>query len=106
MYVISLYTTVPADPAIDIISKHNLQELILSQTNSHRYTPMGSSISGILAISYMDQLERRELSIYQSCIFFTRYIDDILMLTSSSKEATAIYEKFQNIDGHIQFKNI
>ena len=26
------------------------------------------------------------------------------MLTSSSEEATAIYEKFQNIDRHIQFK--
>ena len=25
------------------------------------------------------------------------------MLTSSSEEATAIYEKFQNIDRHIQF---
>ena len=26
------------------------------------------------------------------------------MLTSSSEEATAIHEKFQNIDRHIQFK--
>ena len=26
------------------------------------------------------------------------------MLTSSSEDATAIYEKFQNIDRHIQFK--
>ena len=26
------------------------------------------------------------------------------MLTSSSKKATAIYERFQNIDRHIQFK--
>ena len=65
---------------------------------------MGSSISGILAISYMEQLEYWVLSICPSWIFFTRYVDDILMLTSSSKEATAIYEKFQNIDRHIQFK--
>ena len=35
---------------------------------------------------------------------FTRYMNDILMLTSSSQEATAIYEKFQNIDRHIQCK--
>ena len=35
--VISLYTTVPAHPAIDI-KAYNLQELILSQTNSNRYT--------------------------------------------------------------------
>ena len=65
---------------------------------------MGSSMAGILAISYMNQLECRVLSICPSCIFFTRYIDVILMLTSSSKEANVIYEKFQNIDRHIQFK--
>ena len=65
---------------------------------------MGSSISGIQAISYMDQLERRALSICPTCIFLTRYIDDLLMLTSSSEEATAIYAKFQNIDRHIQLK--
>ena len=38
---------------------------------------MGSSISGILAISYIDQLENQAL-----------------MLISSSEEATTIYEKF------------
>ena len=128
--IISLYTIVPAHPAIDIIlsyiiSKnlycyrliatgiHQLLSIIVDNTyftyNVNTYKqitglPMGSSISDILAISYMDQLERRALSICPSCIFFTRYIDDILMLTSSSEEATAIYEKFQNIDRHIQFK--
>ena len=66
--------------------------------------PMGSSTSNILAISYMDQLERRALSICPSCTLFSRYIDNILMLTSSSGEANAKYEKFQNIDTHIQFK--
>ena len=65
---------------------------------------MGSSISGILAITYMDQLERRALDICPSSIFFTRYIDDILMVTSSKEEATKITDKFQNIDSHIQFK--
>ena len=65
---------------------------------------MGSSISIILAISYKDQFDRRELSVCPSCILFTKYIDDILMLTSSSEETTAIFEKFQNIDKNIQFK--
>ena len=65
---------------------------------------MGSCLSGIQAISYMNQLERRALSICPSCKFFTVYIDDILKLTSSNEEATAIYEKFQNTDRHIQFK--
>ena len=55
----------------------------------------------MLAISYIDQLERRALCICPSCIFFTRYIDDVLLLTSPSEEATTMYE---NIDKHIQFK--
>ena len=65
---------------------------------------MGSSISVIQAISYMHQLERRALFICPSCIFFIANIGDILMLTSSSEEATAIYKMFQNIYRHIQFK--
>ena len=61
-------------------------------------------IYAIVAISYMDQLECQVLSICPSCIFFTRYIDNILMLTSTSEEATAIYEMFQNIDRCTKFK--
>ena len=119
--VMSLYTTVPAHPAIDIISEHIISKnlychkltaidihqllfIIDDNTyngNTHKQItglPMGSSKSDIQAISHMDQLERRALSICLSCIFFTRYRDDILMLTSSSEEATAIYVKFQSID--------
>ena len=118
--VISLYTTLPAHSAIDLISEHIISKNLychkLAVTNTHQLLsiivdntyfsyngntykqtpglPMGSSNSGILAISYMNQLKRRALSICPPCIFFTRYIDDILMLTSSSEEATAIYEKF------------
>ena len=65
---------------------------------------MGYSISGILAILYMDQLEHCLLSICPPCVFFARYINNIRMLTSSGKEVTAIYKKFQNIDRYIQFK--
>ena len=65
---------------------------------------MESSISTIQTILYMNQLERWELSIYPSWIFFIRYTDDIFILTLSSEEASAIYEKFQNIDRHIQLK--
>ena len=127
--VISLYTTVPSQPAIDIISEHIISKnlychklkaidihqllfIIVGNTyftyNGNIYKqitglPMGFSISGILAISYIDQLEHQALSICPSYIFFTRCIDDI-MLISSSAEATTIYEKFQSIDRHIHFK--
>ena len=109
-HVISLYTTVTTHPAIDIISEHIINKNLYSHTlavtdmhqllsfivdntyftynrNTYKQTsgiPMGSSITGTLAISYIDQLEHRALSIWLSCIFFTRYIDGILILTSSS----------------------
>ena len=86
MDVISLYMTVPAQPAIDIISEHiifknlyllllvcdnicQLLSIIVDNTyftyNGNTYKqiselPMGSSISGILAISYLDHLEHTE----------------------------------------------
>ena len=50
---------------------------------------MGSNISGILAISYM------YLNVeHYSSAHHAYSSQDILMLTSSSEEATAIYEKF------------
>ena len=90
--LISLYITVPPYPAIDIISEHMISEnlycqkltvtdihqllsIIVDNTNytyngnTYKQTQgllIGSIISGILAISYMDQLERRAISVYSS----------------------------------------
>ena len=55
-------------------------------------------------MSYPARAEGLVNRIFPSYIFFTRYIDDILMLTSSQRRTTSIYEKFQNIDRPIQFK--
>ena len=64
---------------------------------------MGSSLSGLLGISYMDRLERQALNICRTYAFFTRYIDDILILTSSREEANKIALTFNNIDKNIHF---
>ena len=63
---------------------------------------MGSSLSGLLAITYMNVLESRALNTC-SYTFFSRYVDDILILTHSRTEANSIFDTFNNIDSHIEF---
>lgn len=64
--------------------------------------PMGSSHSGLLGITYMNHLERRTLNICYSCAFFTRYADDIFILTSSHAEADIIFLTFNSVDVNMQ----
>ncbi|XP_052834550.1 uncharacterized protein LOC128251599 [Octopus bimaculoides] len=64
---------------------------------------MGSSLSGLLAITYMNHLERRALNICRSCAFFTRYVDDILILTTFREEAERIFTTVSNTDMNIKF---
>ena len=127
--VVSLYTSVPALPAVNLLTDcitssniycfgltaadiHKLLTIIVDNTffnfNNLTYKqtsglPMGSSLSGLLAITYMDQLERRALNTCRSCVFFTRYVDDILILTSSRGETNSIYETFEKTDEKISF---
>lgn len=127
--VVSLYTSIPAHPAInlmaDIIASKNPQcfgitpgdllqllRIIVDNTyftflqNTFKQVsglPMGSSLSGILAIAYMDKLERHTLSTCYSYLLFTRYIDDILIITYSREEAINIFHKFNNADPNLKF---
>ncbi|XP_052831170.1 uncharacterized protein LOC128250360 [Octopus bimaculoides] len=65
--------------------------------------PMGHSLSGLLAITYMNHLECLTLNICRSCAFFTRYVDDILILTTSREEAERIFTTFNNMYMNINF---
>ncbi|XP_014773228.1 uncharacterized protein LOC106871340 [Octopus bimaculoides] len=120
-----MYTTVPAQSAVSLLTDcivhcfgltaadiHQLLSIIVDNTyfsfhdNIYKQTtgfPMGSSLSCLLAITYMNHLEHRALIICRSCAFFTRYVDDILILTSSHEEADRIFTMFNNMDIKIQF---
>lgn len=86
---------------------HQLSSIIMDNTYvSHTYKqtislPMGSSHLGLLAITYMNHLKCLELNICYSCTFFTRYVDDILILTSSCEEVDRIFTAFDNMDMNI-----
>lgn len=64
--------------------------------------PMGAPTSGLLAILYMDSLEKIHIS-SPSIGLYTRYIDDIFILTIDQEKANEIHETFNHIDNNIKF---
>ena len=65
---------------------------------------MGSSISGILAILYLDTLEKQALLSAPPVGIYARYVDDVFVLARNSEEADSILEHFNSRDSHIQFE--
>ena len=66
---------------------------------------MGSSVSAILAILYMNQVEKQALNVAGNYIgFYGRYVDDVCVLSRNANEATRIHEMFNRIDPHIKFE--
>ena len=64
---------------------------------------MGTSISGPLAILYMDNVERKFLRLNPPLTIYARYIDDIFILTKNEEEANHIFNTINTIDNHINF---
>ncbi|KAK3730383.1 hypothetical protein QZH41_004672 [Actinostola sp. cb2023] len=54
--------------------------------------PMGSSISWILAILFMDKLESTALSSFRSIITYKRYVDDIYFETTDEARAAEFHQ--------------
>ena len=66
---------------------------------------MGSSVSAILAILYMGHIESIALNkLCPSVGLYTRYVDDIFLLTKCKEEAEKVYDCFNSIDSNIKFE--
>ena len=110
--VVSLYTSIPLEEAIENIinristsimslTKEDIKELLIVTSLtcfSHSNVfcqieglPMGSSVSGILAILFMDKLERMALLSYRFISLYTRYVDDIYAQTINEEHADEIH---------------
>ena len=110
----TLYTSVPAQEAIQALLEHidnqrivlpltsrhisAILEVILKNTfftfNDRTYKqvsglPMGSSISGLLAITFMSRLENGPLA-NRRVALYKRYVDDCCLLTTDRAEAEEI----------------
>lgn len=74
--------------------------VLYKQTNG---LPMGASISGPLAILYMNKIETQLMSKQPSLSIYARYVDDIFILTKDKNEADKIFNEINNIDPNINF---
>lgn len=65
---------------------------------------MGSSVSAILAILYMDHVEKKALNILEGHIAcYCRNVDDVFVLVRNCDEAEHVKLIFNEVDPHIQF---
>ena len=109
--MVSLYTTIPLQEAITNatdriqnqilhLSRQNVSHLLQVTQNKNMYfsfrnqvfhqresLPMGSSISGILAILFMDKLDTINLSSHLMISPYKRYVDDIYLQTTNEETA-------------------
>jgi hypothetical protein len=128
--VVSLYTSIPPDEAIrnaeEIMRRNHfntspltiedtvsLLEVILRNTY---FTfgksiflqvgglAMGSSVSAILAILFMDTLERKALLSFTKLGFYARYVDDILALVEDRTAAVELLDTMNSQHTSIKFE--
>ena len=127
--VVSLYTNVPVEKSISLLSNYlhtnniklqiptkeiiRLCTLCTNQTffqfNNELFKqqsglPMGSPLSGVLACLYLEFLERDYIKkiLPKNCTY-TRYIDDILFICPKRTNIEDLLQKLNNIDNNIQF---
>ena len=125
--VVALYTSVPVNEAIDVavsyfpstnrpLTKDNIRDLLtvlLCNTYFHFNTqifqqteglPMGSSLSGILAILFIDRLKPGVIDHYNISNPYDRYVDDIHSQASDENEADTFHSAMNSTHPRIQFE--
>ena len=65
---------------------------------------MGSRSSSIWATVYMDNMERRVLNTFTTIGMYSRYVDDIFIMTLCEAEADEILRRFNNADPNLSFQ--
>ena len=128
--VVALYTSIPIKDAIENAMKKisdlnyrfyclgkddifDLLTVILENTffsyRDEQYQqikglPMGSSISGFLAILFLDTIEKQALRCFPRCKLFARYVDDCFSLLRNEDDARELLEILNAQHGDIQFE--
>jgi hypothetical protein len=65
---------------------------------------MGNAMSGVLAILFMDALEKRTLTCFTNITLYKRYVDDTFILTRSRSDAEEIYNTLNQAHPAIKFE--
>ena len=66
--------------------------------------PMGSSISGILAILFMDKLETIAFSSHLMISPYKRYVDDVYLQTTNEETADHFHHIIHNVRPNFKFE--
>ena len=128
---VSLYTSIPPQAAIEVaqrcmqdhpialrgIDLHDVIKLLHVVLNNNYFTfddviyhqihglAMGGSVSSILAILYMDHVEKKALSLLANRVaLYCRYVDDAFVLARNRSEAEHIKALFNEADPHVKFE--
>ena len=89
---------------LDVVLKNSVfsyKDKFYTQVNG---LPMGNAVSGILAILFMDTLERQTLTNLTNVGLYKRYVDDTLILTRNKQEAEAIHAALNQAHRAINFE--
>ena len=125
--MVSLYTTIPIQEAITNatdriqnsvlhLSKQDVSDLLQVTLNNMYFSfrdqvfrqkeglHMGSSISSILAILFMDKLESIALSSHLMINPYKRYVDDIYLQTTNEETADHFHKIINNVHPNLKFE--
>ncbi len=129
--VVSLYTSIPIQDAIQNVKRKlqalnidrlgpfnvedicSLLDVILTNTyfkfENQLYQqvcglPMGSAVSGILAILFLDTIEQQALRTFGNVSLFKRYVDDCFLLVSNIDEANGLLNILNEQHPNIRFE--
>ena len=126
LVVVSLYTSIPIQEAITNavdriqnpilhLSKQDITDLLTVTLNNMYFSfngqvfrqkegpPMGSSISGILAILFMDKLETIALS-HLSISPYWRYVDNIYLQTTGEEVADRFHHTMNSLHPKLKYE--
>ncbi|RCN46032.1 hypothetical protein ANCCAN_07979 [Ancylostoma caninum] len=129
---VSLYTNIDNDEAIDavldLLQRHHnevhtfgltgddLRELLVATLSCNifqfdgnfyrqkRGLAMGLRISPLLAVVYMDRIERKSLN--SGILFYKRYIDDVFVIGSADSDLNTLLETLNTCDPNISFTSV
>ena len=127
---VNLYTSIPTQAATEVAQRcmqahsitfgsldHNDVGKVLEVVLNNNYfifdntiyqqihgLAMGSSVSAILAILYMDHVEKKALNVLDNHVaFYSRYVDDMILLVRNRSEAEHVKAVFNDTDPFVKF---
>ena len=98
------FSTEQLESLLTVLLQNTYFEFLGKYFHQIRGLPMGSSLSGALAIIFMDSIERRALSNANNIPFFRRYVDDCFALVNSAEDATNLLNILNRQHENIKFE--